>query len=208
MAGTEPDEWEVAACRLWPLAIAAASKGRLVPPSEAERLLAHTDLEAVEKASAALQTWCWLRGLPPLDRVIAHARARDPLRPVADYEVFFEAMSVDVATERFVLAYPWRKVMAPTPTGVAAARAMVAARGPTLRAFRFLDLELDGREANAAKGRRRPAPMGYPSWEDAAQHYSALLAELAALGLQLHDLRPPGPAPYPPPRPPDNRPHL
>ena len=208
MTRYDPNEWDHAACRLWPLVVAAASKGKLVSPAEAERLLSHVDLDAVEKACAALQRWCWLRGLPPLDRVVSYARARDPVRPVADYEVFFEAMGVDVTTERFVLAYPWRKVMEPSPSDVAAARVWVEGMEPALRAFRFVDLELDLREADAAKGRRRPAPQGFSSWDAAAGRHRDLLGQFDAAGLHLRDLRPPGTASYPPPRPQDNRAHL
>ncbi|HET6399648.1 MAG TPA: hypothetical protein VFH47_08865 [Candidatus Thermoplasmatota archaeon] len=196
----DPRWWE-AACRVFPLAAAASAKGKLVPPAAAEAHLAMPELDAVEQACSALQTWCWVRGLPPLDRLVAHARARDPVRPVADYEAFYEALGWDVTTERAVLGYPWRKVMEPTPEDVGRAVRLAQGCAAPLREWRRLDLELDLREADAARGRRRPAPTGTASWDDARALHARLLGPLQAAGAALATLRPPGAAPYPPPRP-------
>jgi hypothetical protein len=204
MALVADEAWADAACRLFPLAVTSAAKGKLVPPADAEILLASPHLDAVEQACAALQAWCWVRGLPPLDRLVAHPRTRDPFRPVADYEAFYEALGWDVATERSVLAYPWRKVMEPTSAEVARAARLLREAAPPLRSFRRLDLELDLREADGARGRRRPVPEGFASWEAVAGARDRTLRELAPLGVTLHDLRPAGAAPYPPPRPRDN----
>lgn len=190
--------------RLWPLAVAAAAKGKLLPPADAEaelRAAGDTALDALDQACALLQRWCWARGMPPIDRVIAHPRVQGAVREVADYDVFFEAMGVVVTGERFVLAYPWRKVREPTARELAWAAAFTPAQSRLVRAFRFLDLELELLDRDAARGRRRPVPPGSPSWDDVASRRAALLAELAHHAIRGADLRPPGQAPYPPPLP-------
>lgn len=200
LAGPSVQIAHEAACQLWPLAVAAASKGKLVPPAEAERLLASTDVHAVDNACASLQRWCWMRGLPPLDRVIAHPRMRH-VREIADYDVFFEAMAVIVTTEAFVFAYPWRRVQEPSAEEYAWASHCIEGAGPTVRRFRACDLELELREADAARGRTRPVPAGFAAWSDVAAQRERLAGELAAAGVARGLLRPPGSAPYPPPRP-------
>lgn len=196
-----PNEWDDAACRLWHPAAQAAAKGKLLPPADGEVALKHSDLDALDKACAALQVWCWVRGMPPLDRIISHPRVQGPLREVADYDVFFEAMGQDVHHEKFVLAYPWAKVKEPAPRDVAWARELMRSHQPLLRRFRFLDLELDLLEEDAARGRRRPVPSGQTTWETVKAAQQECLAELRVLGVSLPDVRPPGKAPYPPPPP-------
>jgi hypothetical protein len=200
LAGT-PDEWDQAACRLWPLAADAAAKGKLLAPADAEARIAHPDIHALDRACAAMQVWCWVRGMPPLDRAVAHPRTQGAVREVADYDVFFEALGRTIHNERFVLAYPWRKVREPSPRDLAWARDLVARHHALLREFRFLDLEMDQREQDAARGRKRPAPAGHADWAAATERHRSLVAGLAALGVKVADLRPPGTAPYPPPGP-------
>ncbi|HEX2066586.1 MAG TPA: hypothetical protein VHI93_07220 [Candidatus Thermoplasmatota archaeon] len=196
-----PSEWDHAAARLWGLAAQSAVKGKLLAPADAEARLAHPDVDALDQACAAMQAWCWVRGMPPLDRAIAHPRQQGPVRVVADYDVFFEAMGRSVQTERFVLAYPWQKVREPMPRELAWARSLLATEAALLRGFRFLDLELDLREQDSARGRTRPAPGLHAAWADAAERHRALANELAVAGVALADVRPPGSAPYPPPVP-------
>src|SRR5947207_400181 len=74
----------------------------------------------------------------------------------------------------------------------------VPAAAPPLRAFRFLDLELDLREQDAARGRKRPTPPGHASWTSAEAQHRLLAEDLLALGVRPADLRPPGATPYPP----------
>ncbi|HUR62624.1 MAG TPA: hypothetical protein VM286_09710 [Candidatus Thermoplasmatota archaeon] len=189
------------AARLWNLAAHTAAKGKLLAPADAEALLADPDVHALDRACAALQAWCWVRGMPPLDRAIAHPRTQGDVRRIADYDVFFEAMARNVHTEKFVLAYPWRKVREPAPRELAWARTILANHAALLRRFRFLDLELELREQDAARGRKRPEPAGHATWPQALAAHAGLVRELAALGIQAADLRPPGAAPYPPPAP-------
>ena len=198
---SEPDEWDDAAARLWSKAAQAAAKGKLLAPADAEAILAHPDVEALERACLAMQAWCWVRGMPPLDRAIAHPRERGPVREVADYDVFFEAMGRNVRTEPFVLSYPWRKVREPSPRELAWARSLMARHTPLLRRFRFLDLEIDLRERDAARGRKRPVPAGHETWTSVETAHRSLAAALRAEGIDVADLRPPGTAPYPPPGP-------
>jgi hypothetical protein len=190
-----------AAAKLWNLAAHTAAKGKLLAPADAETLLADPDIHALDRACASMQAWCWMRGMPPLDRAIAHPRTQGDLRKVADYDVFFEAMGRNVHTEKFVLAYPWRKVREPAPRELGWARSLLAAQQPLLRRFRFLDLELELREQDGARGRKRPEPAGHATWPLAVAAHAALVAELAALGIKALELRPPGAAPYPPPPP-------
>jgi hypothetical protein len=197
------DEWDHAAARLWGLAAQAAAKGKLLAPADAEAHIAHRDINALDRACAAMQAWCWVRGMPPLDRAIGHPRVQGPIRRVADYDAFFEAMGRNVHTERFVLAYPWRKVREPAPRELAWARLLLATQATLIAAFRVLDLELDLRERDAARGRRRPEPTGHASWDAAMAKQRRLLADLQAVGVGAADLRPPGSAPYPPPSPRD-----
>jgi hypothetical protein len=136
--------------------------------------------------------------LPPLDRVIAFPRTKGHVRAVADYEVFFEALGFDVHSERLVLGYPWAKVREPTPGELATADVLVRQHGADLRAFRFVDLELDLRERDAARGRRRPVPERFADWSAVKAAHDGALATLAPLGLRPADLRPAGAAPYPP----------
>jgi hypothetical protein len=194
----EPTPADEAGARLWRRAAQAAAKGKLLPPREAETLLGSPEPDALDQACAAIQRWCWVRGMPPLDRAIAHPRVQGPVRAAADYEVFFEALGQDVHTERFVLAYPWAKVREPSARELAWARGLAEGHGPLLRAYRLLDLELDQREQDAARGRRRPVPAGHATWEAVAAAREAHLAALAAAGVRPADLRPPGSAPYPP----------
>jgi hypothetical protein len=196
-----PDEWDHAATRTWGLAAQAAAKGKLLAPADAEARIAHPDIHALDRACAAMQAWCWVRGMPPLDRAIAHPRQQGPVREVADYDVFFEAMGRSIHTERFVLAYPWQKVREPSPRELAWARGLLVTQQPLLREFRFLDLELDLREQDAARGRKRPMPGGHATWAEAADRHRALADALQAVGIAVADLRPPGTAPYPPPGP-------
>jgi hypothetical protein len=182
------------------LAAQAAAKGKLLAPADAEARIAHPDVGALDRACAVMQAWCWVRGMPPLDRAIAHPR-QQAVREVADYDVFFEAMGRSVHTERFVLAYPWQKVREPSARELAWARGLLLSHPALLRGFRFLDLELDLREQDAARGRKRPAPGTHATWADAADRHRALATELQALGVALTDVRPPGTAPYPPPGP-------
>lgn len=189
------------AVRLWHPAVAAASKGKLLPPRQAELLLARPDVDALERACAALQAWCWVRGLPPLDRVISLERVQGPGLVVADYDVFFEATGRDVHNERFVLAYPWSRVREPHAAGIQRARELMAGHAAPLRAFRFLDLEAELREADAARGRKRATPAGFPDWKAAEARLLELAKQLRTIGVEHEDLRPPGNAPYPPPAP-------
>jgi hypothetical protein len=196
-----PDRCDHAAARLWAPTAQAAAKGRLLAPADAEAVLADPDVHALDRACAAMQAWCWVRGMPPLDRAIAHPRQQGPLREVADYDVFFEAMGRTIHTERFVLSYPWQKVREPAPRELAWARGLMASHPALVREFRFLDLELDLREQDAARGRKRPAPDKHPDWAAVADRHRALGEALHGLGVAVADLRPPGSAPYPPPGP-------
>jgi len=197
-----PDEWDHAAARLWPLAAQTAAKGKFLSPADAEAHLAHPDIQALDNACAAMQAWCWVRGMPPLDRAIAHPR-QTAVRELADYDVFFEAMGRNVHTEKFVLAYPWKRVREPNARELAWARDLMARHGALLRRFRFLDLELELREQDAARGRKRPEPTGHTTWPAVLAAHAAAVKELAALGVDAGALRPPGTAPYPPPGPRD-----
>lgn len=197
----EPEPCDHDAVRLWHPAVAAATKDKLLPPRQAELILARPEVDALERACAALQAWCWLRGLPPLDRAISLERVQGPGLVVADYDVFFEAMGRDVHNERFVLAYPWSRVREPHAAGIARARGLLGDHAPLLRAFRFLDLESELREADAARGRKRATPNGFADWNAAEARLHAVMHELRTLGVEHEDLRPPGRAPYPPPTP-------
>jgi hypothetical protein len=189
------------ASRLWRPVVAAAGKGKLTPPREAELLLGDPDPDALDRACALLQTWCWLRGLPPLDRLVAFPRTQGAVRPVMDYEPFFHALGFDVHTERVVMAYPWTKVREPTPDELLQGQHVVAANATTIAAFRFLDLELDLNERDAARGKRRAVPDRHRDWAGVKMAWQKQVTALEAQGMRLGDLRPPGLALYPPPAP-------
>lgn len=192
------------AATLWPLAKARALKRKTLTHAEASAAIPGLAPEDVQQAAWPLHVWCWVRGMPPLNVVVVPKGTKAPPDggfASTDYDVVHEALGRSVYTLEDAWFYPWTKVPDPTPEQLAAALAAHAAHHADLRAFRLLDLELDLRLRDEARGRKRPAPAGHATWTAAEQAHAAVAARLKAVGLSIADLRPPGKGPYPPPRP-------
>ena len=191
------------ASRLWPLAKKRAFSRKTLTYAEAAEALG-IPAEQVPPVAWPLHAWCWVRGLPPLNVVIV-PRGKTALPEggftATDYDVVHEAMGHSVYTLEHAWHYPWEKVPDPTPEQLAWALAAHGAHHGLLREFRFLDLEMELRLRDEARGRKRPAPPRHATWKDAELAHKAVVARLSAVGLAERDLRPPGKGPYPPPRP-------
>lgn len=192
------------AAMLWPLAKARALKRKALTHAEASAALPGLAPEDVPQAAWPLHVWCWVRGMPPLNVVIVPRGTKalpDGGFSATDYDVVHEALGRSVYTLEDAWFYPWRKVPDPTPEQLAWALGVHSAHHPDVRDFRLLDLELDLRLRDEARGRRRPAPAGHAGWAAAEKAHAALVVRLAKTGLTAASLRPPGKGPYPPPRP-------
>lgn len=189
----------------------AASKGKPVAPIETEAVVQAAlaggrpegphdvpDDAALHDALSLLQVWCWMRGMPPMDQWVALPRTTGAARVVADYEVYFQSLGYDVHTSRFVAAYPWTKVREPAPAELSLAWQVHQDHGTEVAAYRFLDLELELLEKDSARGKRRPIPEGFASWDAVRDSRNAQGHALGILGWGPALLRPPGKAPYPP----------
>lgn len=194
-----PSATELAAL-LWPLAKRRALKRKTLTHAEVAAALALDD-GAAGKVAWPLHVWCWVRGMPPLNVAVVKRGKTPDAEPAADYDVFHEAMGHTVYTLEHAWHYPWEKVPDPTPEQLAWALATHADHHEVLREFRFLDLEMELRLRDEARGRKRPAPGKHPTWRSADEAHGDLVGRLKALGIAAHDLRPPGKGPYPPPRP-------
>lgn len=191
------------AATLWPLLRKRAAKRKTLTYAEVAEALAMPQSDALATAWP-LHVWCWLRGMPPLN-VLLVPRGKTPLPeggfPTTEFDVFHEALGRSVYTTEDAWFYPWEKVPDPEPDELAWALRIHASHSADVRAFRFLDLEADLRHRDEARGRRRPVPPPHATWNELESARSAALASLEAADLRLRDLRPPGTAPYPPPRP-------
>lgn len=191
------------AAQLWPLAKARALKRKTLTHAEAGTALG-IPAEAVPEAVWPIHVWCWVRGMPPLNVVVVPRgtkAASDGGFAVTDFDVVHEAMGHTVYTLEHAWFYPWAKVPDPTPEQLAWALGVHAAHHGEVWEFRFLDLEMELRLRDEAKGRKRPAPTGQATWGDAEHAHKSAVAKLAARGIAATELRPPGKGPYPPPRP-------
>lgn len=191
------------ATQLWPLAKARALKRKTLTHAEAAAALGIA-LADVPKATWPIHAWCWARGLPPLNVVVV-ARGTTPDRDggfaTPDFDVFREALGYSVYLLEQAWHYPWPKVPDPTPEQLAWALGLHGRLHPLVQEFRFLDLELEARLRDEARGRKRPAPAPHPTWAAAEAAHARAISGLAAEGVSVSDLRPPGKGPYPPPRP-------
>lgn len=191
------------AARLWPLLKKRAAKRKTLPYAEASELL-DIPLDDVLGVAWPIHVWCWVKGLPPLNvLVVPRGKTAAPEGgfTATDYDVVHEAMGNTVYTLEHAWHYPWDKVPDPTPEQLAWALAVHAQHRQVVWDFRFLDLELELRLRDEARGFKRPAPVGHATWRDAEQAHRALVRDLHAAGLAASDLRPGGKGPYPPPRP-------
>jgi hypothetical protein len=191
------------AALLWPVAKKRAFSRKTLTHAEAAEVLG-IPVEQVPAAAWPLHVWCWVRGLPPLNVVIV-PRGKTPLPEggyaATDYDVVHEAMGHTVYTLEHAWHYPWEKVPDPTPEQLAWALAAHAGHHADLWEFRFLDLEMELRLRDEARGRKRPAPGRHATWASVELAHRDVLARLKAVGILEKDLRPPGKGPYPPPRP-------
>ena len=197
-----PAEAEVAA-KLWPLAKKRAFSRKTLTHAEAAEALG-VPAERVPSVAWPLHVWCWVRGLPPLNVVVV-PRGKTALPEggftATDYDVVHEAMGHTVYTLEHAWHYPWEKVPDPTPEQLAWALAAHAAHHADLWEFRFLDLDMELRLRDEARGRKRPAPGRPAGWASVELAHRDVLARLREAGILERDLRPPGKGPYPPPRP-------
>ena len=188
------------AAKLWPLAKKRAFGRKTVTHAEAAETLG-IPVEQVPTVTWPLHVWCWVKGLPPLN-VVAVKRGKTPdAEPATDYDVVHEAMGHTVYTLEHAWHYPWEKVPDPTPEQLAWALAVHSSHHADLWEFRFLDLEMELRLRDEARGRKRPAPGKHATWASVELAHRDVLARLKAVGIREVDLRPPGKGPYPPPRP-------
>lgn len=194
-----PAEAELAA-KLWPLAKKRAFSRKTLPQAEAAEALG-IPVEQVPSTVWPLHVWSWVRGLPPLNVVVVQRGKTTAPEPAPDYDVVHEAMGHTVYTLEHAWHYPWEKVPDPTPEQLAWALAAHASHHGDLWEFRFLDLEMELRLRDEARGRRRPAPGKHATWNSVEMAHRDVLARLKAVGIREADLRPPGKGPYPPPRP-------
>lgn len=188
---------------LWGLAKKRALKRKTLTHAEVAEALG-IDLAAVPGVAWPLHVWCWVRGLPPLNVVIVKRGTKAEPEggfTATDYDVFHEAMGQTVYTLEHAWHYPWEKVPDPTPEQLAWALRVHADHHAAIAAFRFLDLELELRHRDEARGFKRPPPTGHPAWKEAEAAHKAAVARLAAAGIATKDLHPGGKGPYPPPRP-------
>lgn len=191
------------AAKLWPLAKARALKRKVLTHAEASTALGIPP-EAVPEAAWPIHVWCWVRGMPPLNVVVVPRGTKaesDGGFRVTDFDVVHEALGHTVYTLEHAWFYPWAKVPDPTPEQLSWALGVHAEHHRAVWEFRFLDLEMELRLRDEAKGRKRPAPAGHATWMEAEQAHKSAIAALVALGIAASDLRPPGKGPYPPPRP-------
>ena len=196
------DDAETAA-RLWPLAKKRALKRKTLPHAEAAEALGVTFGE-VPGLAWPIHVWCWVRGMPPLNVVVnRRGKTADPEGgfTATDYDVVHEALGRSVYTLEDAWFYPWDRVPEPTPEQLAQALAWHGAHHGLLSEFRFLDLELELRQRDEARGFRRPPPRDLPSWRAVEHAHADVAARLAAAGIPAASLRPGGKGPYPPPRP-------
>ncbi len=195
---------EVAADALWPLAKKRALKRKTLTHAEANDAIPGLAVDAVLQTAWPIHVWCWVRGMPPLNVVIVRrGKTADSEGgfTATDYDVMHQALGHSVYTLEHAWHYPWAKVPDPTPEQLAWALAVHDAHYKRIWDFRFLDVELELRLRDEARGSKRPAPDGHVSWKAAEEVHKRLIAELQAAHLQAQDLRPPGKGPYPPPRP-------
>ena len=188
---------------LWPLAKARAFKRKALTHAEAAEALG-IPVERVQEVAWPIHVWCWVRGLPPLNVVVVkRGKTADPEGgfTATDYDVVHEAMGHTVYTLEHAWHYPWEKVPDPTPEQLAWALDAHAGHHADLWEFRFLDLEMELRLRDEARGRKRPAPGKHATWSSAELAHRDALARLKLAGILEKDLRPPGKGPYPPPRP-------
>lgn len=192
-----------AAATLWGLLKKRAAKRKTLTYAEAAEPLALTPDMALAQAWP-IHVWCWLKGMPPLN-VLLVPRGKTPLPEggftATDYDVVHEAMGNTVYTTEHAWHYPWDKVPDPTPEQLTWALDVYAKHRQLVWDFRFLDLELELRLRDEARGFKRPPPAPHANWKDAEQAHTGLLAQLTKQGLAASDLRPGGKGPYPPPRP-------
>jgi hypothetical protein len=191
------------ASSLWPLARARALKRKVLTHAEAAAALGIA-LGDVPNATWPIHAWCWARGLPPLNVVVVArgtAADRDGGFATPDFDVFRETLGYSVYLLEQAWHYPWQKVPDPTPEQLGWALGVHGRLHALVQEFRFLDLELEARLRDEARGRKRPVPAAHPTWAAAEAAHAHALAALAAQGVQAPDLRPPGKGPYPPPRP-------
>lgn len=193
---------EVAAT-LWPLLKKRALKRKTLTHAEASEALGIPASDILQTAWP-IHVWCWVRGMPPLN-VVLTKRGKTPEPEggftATDYDVFHDALARSVYALEDAWFYPWEKVPDPTPEQLAWALHLHTLHNPALRAFRFLDLEVELRHRDEARGFRRPAPHGNADWKSAEAAWRSRVDDLAKLGVNERDLRPPGKGPYPPPRP-------
>lgn len=196
------DATELAAT-LWPLAKKRALKRKTLTHAEAAEALGIPPGQ-VPAAAWPLHVWCWVRGMPPLNVVVVRrGTTADPEGgfTATDYDVVHEALGLSVYTLEQAWHYPWEKVPDPEPAQLAWALRVHAAHHEVLSRFRLLDLELELRQRDEARGFRRPPPAGQADWRAAEAAHRAATAALAVAGVAIADLRPPGKGPYPPRRP-------
>ena len=196
------DQAEQAAL-LWGLAKRRALKRKTLTHAEAAEALG-IPVEQVPDAAWPLHVWCWVRGMPPLNVVIVPKGTKalpEGGFTATDYDVMHEALGHTVYTLEHAWHYPWEKVPDPTPEQLAWALGLHERRRQAIWDFRFLDLELELRQRDEARGRRRPAPGGHAKWASVEDGRRRILADLQEAGIAERDLRPPGKGPYPPPRP-------
>lgn len=191
------------ASNLWPLVKKRAQKRKTLTRAEASEELG-VPVDDVPTVVWPLHVWCWVRGMPPLNVVVVkRGKTADPDGgfTATDYDVFHEALARSVYTLEDAWFYPWEKVPDPTPQQLAWALDVHGHHHDLVRRFRFLDLELELRQRDEARGFKRPAPAGHATWKEAEAAHKGLAASLQAVGVKASDLRPPGKGPYPPPRP-------
>lgn len=197
-----PDRLEAAA-KLWPLLKRRAAKRKTLPYAEASEQLG-VPVDEWPRGAWPLHAWCWVRGMPPLNVVLVprgKTQAPEGGFTATDYDVVHEALGRSVYTLEDAWFYPWEKVPDPTPEQLAWALRLHGGHWQDLWDWRFLDLELELRQRDEARGFKRPPPGRHASWADAAKTHGALATRLAMAGVKERDLRPPGKGPYPPPRP-------
>lgn len=191
------------AARLWPLLKKRAAKRKTLTHAEMAEAFAIPAGRVLDVAWP-IHVWCWVRGMPPLNVVVVprgKTAAPEGGFDATDYDVVHEALGRSVYTLEDAWFYPWAKVPDPTPEQLAWALRLHAAHWQDLRDARFLDLELELRQRDEARGFKRPPPDRHQGWAAVAQAHRDVLARLEAAGVPARDLRPPGKGPYPPPRP-------